>query len=191
MDDFQIPSANIDGIDVKAIARNSPNDADEIRSLGALLDVGAETDKDLVRLCELLFKHGEIDASERLLRCNAVVEGGAIRETYKRLFGSVSEAELQTAIDGFARQFGVTLLLIDASEFLKKEYSTRPISVSGHGDPAIVKFLDHPCLVAFAYDPKGSVADIACDTPELYNDYLLLRYTGGEWKQSPNTSDGR
>lgn len=181
MEPNRIPAANIDDVDLSSIDRASPADAADVLRIKRLIASGGETDQDLIRLCELLFKHGEVETSEDLLRSNVVDVGDVIHGAYTRLHGHAVEGVLDRAVDDFSRQFGVRLELKRSRGFLKHEYSSQPGSLPAGVDSRIARYLSRPCLVEFKYDPQGCLAEITCREPALSQTYLLLRDYAGKW----------
>jgi len=179
----KIPSASIEGIDLKAIESVSPSAAMEIERIGDLLDRGMDDTSDIIRLCELLFTHGETKHSEELLRCNIVEEGDDCYQAYRRLHGFAADKDLEESISAFSQQFGVSLTLIRKVQFLKKEFESSPLRIPIHIDPAISEFLRTCCVVQFEYCPEGSIADVYSKAPDFSGlDYILVQYSDGLWK---------
>jgi hypothetical protein len=181
MESHKIPAANTDDVDLSSIMKASPSDAAEMLHIGSLIASGAESDQDLIRLCELLFKYGHVEKSEELLRSNIVDVGDQIHDAYVRLHGLAAHGVLDGAIADFARQFGVRLELKSKRGFLKVEYSSQPDKLADGIDPKAATFLKHPCSVLFIYDPQGCLADVASRGSGLSQDYLLLRRSAGKW----------
>jgi hypothetical protein len=181
MDPSKIPAASIDHLDLSSVVKASPVDAEEINRIGNLLAVGDENEQDFIRLCELLRKHGFAEESEELLRANVVEKGDAIHQAYTRSHGHTASDVLSRAIADFSQQLGVTLELVREPGFLRFEYLSKPDAVPNDLDPAFMRFLRNPCLVEFKYDPQGCVADVGCEAPELFYDYLLMRHSAGRW----------
>jgi hypothetical protein len=177
---FKIPSASIEGIDLKAIERLSPSAAKEIEHIGHLLDQGKEGTEDLIKLSELLFANGEVTHSEQILRCNILEEGDDCYQAYRRLHGTVADKEFEESISTFSHQFGVSLSQIRKIHFLRKEFESSPVRIPIDIDPSILVFLRTPCVIEFKYWPSASIADIYSkefDTPA----YLLLYFKDRTW----------
>ena len=180
----KIPAASIDGIDLNRISADSPAAADEIKRIGQLLDQGKDTDSDMVRLCDLLYEHGERTKSEELLRCNVVDMDDSIALAYRRLYGFAADQEFEASIMEFGEQFHLHLAPTRELGFLRREYTSLPTDKRAKTDPEIARFLATSCTVEFQYSSDGCTADIYSNSDDLpEEDYLLLRFTNGEWRQ--------
>src|SRR4051794_32325962 len=115
-----IPAASIGDTDLLALAQTNPALAKEIACLEDLMNRGVETKEEFLRLCQLLFDAGSVEASEYLLRRNLdYYEGQAL---YLRLFGTTRQEEFRTAIEAFKSQFDVDLVLIAEKSFLVTKF---------------------------------------------------------------------
>lgn len=180
-----IPSASISGIDLQRIESDSANAAREIIRIGELLDHGNETEEDFIRLCDLLYAHGEPAKSEELLRCNIAEEGDAYYRAYRRLHDFTADIGFEKCILAFEAQFGVQFKKVMNSRFLRRDYISEPTIITVNTDPDIARFLATPCRVEFRYHPDGCIADIysiATTFPE--SDYLLLKFSVDSWSVS-------
>src|SRR5690242_20739309 len=69
-DEHAIPAANIGDTNLISLAKTNPEAAEEIARLEDLMNRGAETKEEFLRLCQLLFDVGSVAVSEDLLRRN-------------------------------------------------------------------------------------------------------------------------
>ncbi len=180
---FKIPAATTDDVDIALVASLSPEAADEIKRIGALIDTGHETDDDIIRLGELLHQFGQPALGEEKLRKGVFEEGDAIYKTYRRLFGYAADEEFMHSIEAFARQFNVQLVELKRPDFMKRVYSSIPSGLPVSTDPAISRQLSTPCRIEFKYEQGGSLADMGSESPDLPDDlYLLMKFEGGVWR---------
>lgn len=180
----RIPAATIEGIDLASVAKDSPADADEIKVIGHSLAVGTETTEDIIRLCDLLYKHGKLAESEELLRCNVLEANDKLYQAYTRLFGLAADEQFKLSLSVFETQFDVKLKTSKQLGFLKLECSSIPAKANATLDSDISLFLSHPCVIQFSYDSTGCIADVCSSNDDLSErSYLILEVKNGIWTQ--------
>lgn len=187
MNEEDISAATIDDLDLSGIELSNPAVAMELRRLGALLESPNGTDADLICLCELLLSTGFKEKAEDLLRCNTLETDDAIHHAYIRMFGRSAEERFCAERSAFERQFGVRLELEKLLTPFRMECKTTPLSTQKDVvvDTAIHRYLRHPCIVLFDFDPSsGSTADIGCENDDVYFEYLVLVCHDMVWSKS-------
>lgn len=105
-----IPSANISELDISAIAKRAPVEAEMIASIAAKMRTGHETDQEFIQLCELLHDVGYGHIAKSLLIANS----DGVDEASKTLVKLFPECQTayDTAITSFQRQYKVSLVLV-------------------------------------------------------------------------------
>jgi len=84
----------------------------------------------------------------------------------------------------FGEQFHLHLAPTRELGFLRREYISLPTDKRAKRDPVIARFLATSCTVESQYSSDGCTADIYSNSDDLpEEDYLLLRFTNGEWRQ--------
>jgi hypothetical protein len=127
-DDYEIPAASIDGVNVEQISKTHPEKAKEIARIGELLNRGEETEDDLLQLGRLLYEVGKAKESEYLLRRNTCEENDAVHQLYLQLHGTTAEEYFMQSINSFTSQFGVELSQKQRRDFLCHTYQSNRYS---------------------------------------------------------------
>ena len=128
--DDAIPGASMQGLDLVRIRNRHPEAVQEIEQIGKCLDVGGETEADLLRLGQLLHDVGEIRISEQFLRDNVVQEGDRLHRLYIGLHGSGAERRLEEAVRSFGALFGLHLTEQSPHTYLQRTCYGEPTSWS-------------------------------------------------------------
>ncbi len=180
-DKYAIPAANIGDTDLDAVAQTNPVAAKEIARLEDLMNRGEDTKEEFLRLCQLLFDVGSVADSEILLRRN--MDGDEGESLYKRLFGTATQEDFDTAIDAFKSQFALTLTLAEKNDFLVNTFH------SDGGPPRSDDFqlLSHPCEIKIGYIQRDKIeADIVLLAPDRNvfdaDECLFMYFVTGVWE---------
>jgi len=176
-----IPGANIGDTDLAAIARTNPTAAAEIARLEKRMRCGEETKEEFLRLCQLLFAVGSVEASEHLLRRG--LNGYEGHRLYSRLFGTAKQEEFAAAIEAFKSQFDLDLALIAEEDFLVSRFH----SAGGLKRSDAFSLLSRPCEITFGYIEQDRIEAnvLLLDLErEVFNadEGMLLFFVNGVWE---------